>query len=123
MNLIGGTKPRAWVLPPYQRFDGEDACGPQVDLRLIEQDELRTRHGVSQLLLQQEFLMDLGVQFRRIKPKIVAAGFLDAVHRGIGVGEQRVGVCAVTGIVRDPHAGGYAEFMSVEINRLGDGRG
>jgi hypothetical protein len=75
------------------------------------------------LLLQQEFLVDPGVQFRRIEPKIVPAGRLCAIHRGIGVGEQRVRVCAVAGIIRNPHAGGYAEFMSVEIDRLGDGRG
>ena len=75
------------------------------------------------MLLQQEFLMDPGVQFRRIKSKIVAAGRLCAIHRGIGVGEQRVRVCAVAGKVRNPHARGYAQFMSVEIDGLGDGGG
>ena len=97
------------VVPADQRFDREDAPRAQVDLRLIVQDELATRDGVSQFLLQQEFLVDLGVQLGRVELEIVAADFLGAVHRRVGVGEQRLGVRAVVGIVGDAQAARHAK--------------
>ena len=87
------------MLPPNQRLDREDAPRAQIDLRLIVEDELGSGERVSQFLLQQEFLMDLGVQLGRVELEIVAADFLGAVHRRIGVGQQRVGVRPVIGIV------------------------
>ena len=110
------------MIPTNQRFDREDAPCAQIDLRLIVQDELGSGDGVSQFLLQQEFPVDLGVQFGRIELEIVAADFLRAVHRRVGVGHQRVGVAAVVGIVRDPDAARHSEIVTFKANRLADRR-
>ena len=56
------------------------------------EDEFGAGDGVSQFLLQQEFLVRLGVQLGRIELEIVAADFLGAIHRRVGVGQQRIGV-------------------------------
>ena len=113
MNLLGGDQAERRVIPADQRLDREDAPGAQVDLRLI--DAGRTRDagdGVAQFLLQQEFLVNLGVQLRRIELEIVAADILGAVHRRVGVGEQRSASVAVVGIVRDADAARHAEVMA-----------
>ena len=90
--------------PADQRLDREDAPRAQIDLRLIEQHEFRAGDGVSQFLLQQEFFVNLDVQLGRVELEIVAADFLGAIHRRVGIGQQRVGVRPIIGIVRDADA-------------------
>ena len=52
----------------------------------------------------------------------VEPDFLGAVHRGIGVGQQRVRVLAVVGIIGEAYAAGDLKIVPFDENRLSNGR-
>ena len=105
------------MVPPNQRLDREHAAGAEIDLRLVEQRELAARQRVIEVLAQPELLADLLIEVGRIKLDAIAAGLFGAIHRRVGVGEQRVHVLAVVGEGRDADAGGHPERVSVDDER------
>ena len=64
--------------------------------------------------------MNFDVHFRAVELETVAAELLGAVHCGIGVGEQRVDVVGVVGIVGDPDAARHVQRVARDFKRRGD---
>ena len=86
------------VLPAQQRFDTEHLAAAHVHLRLVVQRELvrveRVLHAADGLEVLLGAAIVLGVE----EQVSVAAGLLGAVHRVVGVAQQRVGVGLVDGV-------------------------
>ena len=108
------------MVPAYQSFDRKDASRSQFDLWLVEEDKLASADRQSQIRLQLEFLVGLFIQTLRVELEIVAAGFLGAIHGGIGVGQETVGVCPVIGVGGDADAGCHLEIMAFDLDGLSD---
>ena len=121
-EVVGRELALRGMVPADQGLDREDVPGEHVDLRLIDQHELTALDGAAQSLLQQEFAADLDVELGRIELVVVAPEFLCPVHGRVGVGEQRVGILAVVGVVRQPNAAADAQRLAADLQRRADRR-
>ena len=94
------------MLPAQQRLDSHHLALPHVDLRLVVKDELV---GVERLLNAPhclEMLLGAAVVLGIEEEVAVAPRLLRAVHRMVGMAQQRVGVCLVDRVHRGADAGG-----------------
>ena len=100
-----GRDQRLAALPAQQRFESGDGAGGEADLGLEMQQEFLAVERAAQL--QVELLApDLPfVHLRQVILVAVAALFLGAIHRRIGVFEQLVRFVAVAGVEGDADAG------------------
>ena len=108
------------IVPAHQRFDADDAAGGEADLRLVMQHELPLGDGAAQARLERQPLHGAALHVVRAELVRVAARFLGAVHRAVGVAQQRLRVGAVVGIERDADAGGDFDRRPGDRQRLLD---
>ena len=92
MKSIGGTTPRSRAIPADQRFDREDAPRPQVDLRLIVQDESSKQGHV--------FAVEALIRWNRPTVGVVPPIDSHCRSRGDGPDQWRLGVVKPVGRTR-----------------------
>ena len=80
--------------------------------------ELRAGKANSHFLAQGQSLMHLGVHGCGEELKIVATQCLGLIHGRVGIAKQRLGIFAVMGECRDPHAAGDLERLPGDQNGL-----
>ena len=103
--------------PANQRFCSDHRPGVEMDLRLVVQLELASGQGVIQADLDGPPFDRAHVHARfeeLIPPELSALG---AVHRIVGVVDQRVGVFAVLGIDAHTDRRGDAELETIDAVR------
>ena len=105
------------VLPPHQRLHRVHPLRVQVEDRLEVQHQLVGLHGTAQSGFQRQLLERTRVHGACVELERVAPLRLRAVHRDIGVLEQRLGVRPVIGIEADPQARGHEQLAAAHHHR------
>ena len=93
MNSSGGDQAALGVLPAHERLGGHRPAGGEVDHRLVVDLELAAVERAAQLGLGAHAGHHAGAH--RLVEQLVAAAaaLLGAVHRRVGVAEQRLRAC------------------------------
>ena len=108
------------VVPAQQGLGATHGAGGQVDLGQEAQDELAAVQGAAQRDLG--LVAACGARAHALVVDLVhaAAALLGAVHGGVGLAQQRLGVLGALGGQRDPDARTHGERRA---QRLGDALG
>jgi hypothetical protein len=106
------------VVPPEQRLDTGDGAGRKLGLGLILQKKLVPFQGAAQVIAEVQSLERARVHLGRVELEAAAPELLRAVHRDVGVAQQRVAIRAVGRIRRNAHADCHEDFVAVDLERL-----
>ncbi len=110
-EVLGRHFAKGWVVPADQGFCACHCVGQQVDFGLVGQCQLIALQSSSQFLLEGDALAGLVTEVAGIAFDPVAAFCLGAVHRRIGIFDQRGHVGAVGGEHATADAGADVELM------------
>ncbi|MNI54519.1 hypothetical protein D3C73_1094170 [compost metagenome] len=94
-ELQGRNHAQNRMLPAHQRFKTNDFTAADIDFGLVEQPDLVIVQRLLQIILQNNPLQTGLIAFRIIELVLGTAVLLGAVHCGIGVLHQRVGIQSV----------------------------
>ncbi len=132
MKALGGQQAAFRVLPAHQRL-GADAATPVVHLGLQVQAQLAAADGLAQLPLDAEALLGEFAHAGFEEGRLVSAGFLGAMQRGIGPAQHFARrIVAAVGAERDADARRQGDFLvsgkhegqaQVGVDFLGYGQG
>ena len=117
---VGRHQAALRVVPAQQRLAADGAHRGEVGLGLVVDDELALFEGAVQGTGERQAIVDAVVHGRRIELPAVAAQLLGAVHRHLGVVEQRLGVDAVARIERQADARREPELVIIDQPGLGE---
>ena len=106
------------MTPPDQGLGADDAAGRQADTRLIVQDEFAVLERLPEPRFHDQSLQCAGVHRSVIEQHAAAPGVLGAVHRRVGIHQQRIDVGAVVRVHCDPNAGAHIQFRALHGHRL-----
>ena len=109
------------MVPAHQRFQAEHHAAAHVHLGLVVQRELRLVQRLVHAADRHHAFFVAPAVFRVEELTAVAAGLLGAVHRVVGMAQQRVGVAAVDRVDGRTHAGGDMHRLDVRVDRVGLG--
>ena len=113
-------QPAFGMLPADERFEPGERATRDVEHRLVVHTQLAALDGAVQRAAGAE-VVDHTVMRRDVEHLgAVAAVFLRAVHRGVGVAQERLGSVAMPVGHRDPDRDGDEHFAFDEGNRFGD---
>ena len=108
------------MLPADERFEPGERAARDVEHRLVVHAQLAALDGAVQRAAGAE-VVDGAVMRRDVEHLgAVAAVFLRAVHRGVGVAQEGLGRVALPVGHRDPDRDGDEHFPFDEGNRFGD---
>ena len=107
------------VPPADEGLDADDRSVPQPVDGLVVQDELAARKGPPEARLEGGALLRLFLHFPREELEAVAPRLLRAVHRGVDVRDERLGVGAVARVHPDADGRFDEEFALLHEERLG----
>ena len=119
-EVLRPDQTEAGAVPAQQRFDAGHASRGDVDLRLVVELQLAALERVAQIVLQRQPLQRAAVHRRREHLIRVAARVLGAIHRVVGVRQQRLGRVAVARKKRDADAGGDEQLRPFDLQRQRD---
>ena len=111
------------VVPAQERLDAADAAVVERDQRLVDEVQLAVVERVAQAALELETLHR--TLAHRVVEDLAArlAHLLGAVHRRVGVAQQRVRIMLAGSAEADANTGGHVAALAVEHERLVQGLG
>ncbi len=107
--------------PAQQRLGRDHAAARDIHAWLVIQLQLIARQRITQLVLNAHARQHGATELGREELQVVASVALGAVHRRVGIAQQRIGRIAVAGIERHAPAAGNVKFAAPVQPRLGDG--
>ena len=116
-------QPTLWMLPAYERLDTRDGSCLEIYLRLVMQQQLVAFKSISQLAFQGLTLDGLETHVWGKELVIIAPIFLGAIHRRVGILEQRLTIFTVAGVraYADAHGNSKTVFADAVLPlKLGD---
>ncbi len=119
-NSIGGTRPRSGCSQRISASNPNSVPVVEVDHRLVVHAHLAALDGAVQLVAGAQ-VVDRAVVFARVEQLgAVAAQLLGAVHRRVGVAQQRLGRVGAAARQRDADARGHEHLAFHERDRPRD---
>ena len=102
------------MLPAHERLHAGQAAGREIDLRLIVQAHLAALDRGAQLGRDRDTVADLDVERVAVEAEAVAAVFLGAIEREVGVDHEGVGRRDLGPIEGDADARRDAHLVAVD---------
>ena len=116
-EACGRDPPLLGVIPAQQGLQPHQATRLQIELRLVFEAELIVDQGIAQRRVEEHVFEGRCGQLRSVELVGISAVLFGAVHRGIGVTQQRLGIVAIGGIQTDSHARGDAHLAALDVKR------
>ncbi len=107
------------MAPADERLDADGNARREAQDGLVMKDELAPGQGAPEPALHRGALLRLLLHLPREELEAVAAGLLRAVHRGVHVRDERLGVLAVAGVEPDPDGRLDEELALLDQEGLG----
>ena len=106
------------VAPAQQHLVAADLAGRDRGLHLVVQLELTALDRMAQVVGEAAAVARRFVELVLVETHGAADLDLGAIHREIGIADQRLARCAILGIDRNADAGAEVEVKSVDLDRL-----
>ena len=79
------------MVPAQQRFEPDDAPGSEFDLRLVMERKFAAIKRATQLVGDNNALLNLAIEIGTIKAEAIAAGLFGAIERKVASGSGTSG--------------------------------